>query len=115
MPCIEWSSSRLGDVFHLPQCCRNRRRYPGFVSTLYCLPWSLTGRLLAVKGHISIGTAGTCDDALIDSLARLIAQQLLPMVPELLKEEKPIPVWALKVVEECLESLPGTSIPTLER
>ena len=68
-----------------------------------------------MEGHRRGGTAGTCDDVLTDSLARLIAQELLPMVPELLREEKPIPVWALKVVEECLESLPGTSIPTLER
>ena len=61
------------------------------------------------------GSAGACDDALTDSLAYLVSQQLLPLVPELLREEKPIPVWALKVVEECLESLPATTIPTLER
>ncbi len=61
------------------------------------------------------GSAGACDDALTDSLAYLVSEQLLPLVPELLREDKPIPVWALKVVEECLESLPATTIPTLER
>jgi len=63
------------------------------------------------------GTAATggWEDGLTEALAQLVAQELLPMVPELLREEKPIPVWALKVVEECLESLPDTTIPALER
>ena len=68
-----------------------------------------------MEGQIDGGTAEACDAALTDSLAGLVAQQLLPMVPELLAEEKPIPVWALKVVEECLESLPATTISALER
>ena len=60
-----------------------------------------------VSGNrINGDTAGACDNVLTDRLAQLIAREVLPRVPELLREEKPIPVWALKVVEECLESLP---------
>lgn len=44
-----------------------------------------------------------------------MASELLPLLPSLLEDEKPIPVWALKVVEECLESLPHAAIPALER
>ena len=50
-----------------------------------------------------------------EALAQLVAQDVLPLVPELLKEEKPIPIWALKVVEECMESLPEATIPALAR
>ena len=45
----------------------------------------------------------------------MVASELLPLLPSLLEDEKPIPVWALKVVEECLESLPHVAIPALER
>lgn len=50
-----------------------------------------------------------------EALAQLVEQDVLPLVPELLKEEKPIPVWALKVVEECMEFLPEATIPALAR
>ena len=72
--------------------------------------------MLSAKWHSHDGDiAEACDKVLTDGLTQLIAREVLPMVPELLREEKPIPVWALKVVEECLESLPDTSIAALER
>ena len=74
--------------------------------------WPVLYQDMIIFGY---GTAGACNDTLTDCLAQKVAQELLPLVPELLREEKPIPVWALKVVEECLESLPDTTIPTLER
>ena len=52
---------------------------------------------------------------LSEPLEQMVASELLPLVPSLLEDEKPIPVWALKVVEECLESLPHVAIPALER
>ncbi len=55
------------------------------------------------------------DEGLAEALAKLVMQDVLPLVPILLREEKPVPVWALKVVEECLEFMPEATIPALAR
>jgi ABC-type transporter Mla MlaB component len=55
------------------------------------------------------------DEADRQALERLVDETLLPLVPGLLNEDELFPLWAVRMVAECLESLPDVATAHLRR
>lgn len=54
------------------------------------------------------------DAATEERLHALIGAHVLPLVPALLLEDEPIPVYALRLVGDCLQAIPDVALPCLE-
>ena len=60
------------------------------------------------------GNFAAADAATEERLHTLIGTHVLPLVPALMLEDEPIPVYALRLVGDCLQAIPDIALPCLK-